>query len=395
MIDINIHFSVRVQSKNLALTVKKARFMKRTLVLSATVATLIAATAWGIFLMPSLEEEVRAADPRNLPPLVRLATVQPADALERSFTGTVAAKVQSDLGFRIAGKIVQRLVEVGDKVQEGQPLLRIDETDYRLSLAAKRNAVIAARAAFVQAQAEEKRSAALVKSNAASAQQYDRSKALLDTASAQLAAAEADAEVAENEVGYSILLADADGTIIATLAEPGQVVQAGQPVIRLAKAGPREAMISLPENMRPAPGAMARAAVYGRGGEEAAVLRQISDAADQQTRTYETRWVLQGAAASAPLGATVTVTLQDSAISRLAEVPLGAIVDDGARTGVWVFSSASSKVNFRDVEVRSLGQETAIVSNLKPGETIVALGAHLLQDGVTVRTDVEMAEAAN
>lgn len=369
--------------------------MKRTLVLSAAAAILIAAGGAGVFLIPSFKSEVRAGDPRSLPPLVRLAIVQPADPLNRSFTGTIAARVQSDLGFRVPGKITERLVGVGEQVKAGQPLLRIDNTDLNLSLTARRNAVVAAEAVFFQAEADEKRFAQLVKSNAASTQQYERSKAALDTARAQLAAAKADAAVAENEVNYAFLVADVDGTVVSTLAEPGQVVSAGQPVIRLAKAGPREALISMPETMRPALGSVASAIVYGQRGEEDAVLRQISDAADQQTRTYETRWVLQGSAALAPLGATVTVTVQDRASSGLSAVPLGAILDDGSRTGVWVLDVLSSRVRFRDVEVQNLGQETAIVGNLKPGETIVALGAHLLRDGATVRTEVETAEVAN
>ncbi|MGA1805118.1 efflux RND transporter periplasmic adaptor subunit [Rhizobium sp. HT1-10] len=368
--------------------------MKRKLLFATAAIVLSGGVAAAVFLLPAAHE-AEASDPRTLAPLVKLASVQIPNAVERAFTGTVAARVQSDLGFRVPGKIVERLAGVGDQVRVGQPLLRIDSNDLNLSLTAKRNAVIAAQATFVQAQADEKRFAVLVKSNAASTQQYERAKLSLDTAAAQLAAAEADATVAENEVAYTVLLADADGTIVETLAEPGQVVSAGQPVVRLAKAGPREALIWMPENLRPAIGAKARATIYGRTGAETALLRQISDAAEQQTRTFETRWVLQGSAATAPLGATVTISVESGAHAASVEIPIGAILDDGSQTGVFVFNDTTSTVQFRAVKIEKLGEETAIVTDVKPGEQVIALGAHLLQDGASVRTGQKTAEAVN
>lgn len=369
--------------------------MKRKILLSTVAVAALFGVGAAIFLLPSTSKDAEAADPRSLAPLVSVTKVKTPDTASRSFTGTVAARVQSDLGFRVPGKIVERLVGLGEEVKAGQPLMRIDETDLRLALTAKRNAVVAAQATFVQAQADEKRFAVLVKSNAASTQQYERSKATLDTATAQLAAARADATVAENEAAYALLVADADGTIVETLAEPGQVVSAGQPVIRLAKAGPREALVWLPENLRPEIGAVAQAAVYGRNMQEKAALRQISDAADPQTRTYETRWVLQGATATAPLGATVTISVENKDALSHAEVPVGALLDDGNRTGVWIVDEQSSSVHFQAVKVERIGEEKAIVSSLRAGETVVALGAHLLQDGASVRIGVEKAEAAN
>src|SRR5215207_8305326 len=132
------------------------------------------------------------------------------------------------------------------------PLMRIDETDLRLALTAKRNAVAAARATVVQLDADEQRYASLRNSGWVSRQRYEQTKAALDTATAQLAAAEAQAGVAENEATYSVLVADADGTVVETLGEPGQVISVGQTVVRLAQAGPREALVALPEAVRPA-----------------------------------------------------------------------------------------------------------------------------------------------
>jgi len=385
-----------MQSKNYAATVKKASVMKRKILLSTVAVAALVGVAAAIFLLPSTSRDAEAADPRSLAPLVSVTKVKTPDAANRSFTGTVAARVQSNLGFRVPGKIVERLVGLGEEVKAGQPLMRVDDTDLRLALSAKRNAVAAAKATFIQVQADERRYAVLVKNGlAASPQRYEQSKAALDTATAQFAAAEAEAKVAENEAAYAVLVADADGTIVETLGEPGQVVSAGQPVVRQAKAGPREALVWLPENLRPEIGAVAQATIYGRSTTEKAALRQISDAADPQTRTYETRWVLQGSAASAPLGATVTISLQNEAAQSHAEVPVGALLDDGARTGVWVLNEQTSSVHFREVKVERIGEEKAIVSNLASGEAVVALGAHLLQDGASVRTGVENAEAVN
>jgi RND family efflux transporter MFP subunit len=348
-----------------------------------------------VFEMPERAASA-SADPRMAPQLVKVVSATSVPGIKRAFTGTIAARVQSNLGFRVPGKIVERLVDVGQQVKAGQPLMRIDQTDLRLALTAKRNAVLATRAVAVQARADEKRYASLVRGGlAASPQRYEQAKAALDTAEAQLAAAEAEAKVAENEATYSTLSADVDGTVVATLGEPGQVVAAGQTVVQLAHAGPREALVALPETIRPAIGSEADASVYGSDGRRVtAHLRQISDAADAQTRTYEARYVLDGEAASAPLGATVTITIFDSAKRADVGVPIGAVFDDGRRTGVWLFDQASTSVRFTPVQIKRLGEETAVVSGIEVGQPVVAFGAHLLKEGAVVRTTAQ-AGAAN
>jgi RND family efflux transporter MFP subunit len=215
------------------------------------------------------------SDPRQEAPVVKLARAAPVTGSERGFTGIIGARVQSNLGFRVTGKIVERLVNVGQQVKAGQPLMRIDATDLRLALTAKRNAVAAARASVVQTDADKRRYDKLVGNGWVSRQRYEQAKAASDTAEAHLAAAEAEARVAENEAAYSVLVADADGTVIETVGEPGQVVSAGQTVVRLAQAGPREAVVALPETIRPAIGSVAEAVVYGSDGRRhTAHLRQ-------------------------------------------------------------------------------------------------------------------------
>jgi RND family efflux transporter MFP subunit len=226
----------------------------------------------------------------------------------------------------------------------------------------------------------------LVSKGWSSRQRYEQAKAASDTARAQLAAAEAEARVAENEATYSVLVADADGTVVETLGEPGQVVFAGQTVVRLAQSGPREAVVALPESIRPEIGSAAEARIYGSDGVRyTAYLRQLSDAADSQTRTYEARYVLGGDAAAAPLGSTVTVRLAHLAGRPEVEVPLGAVLDDGRKTGVWVVDSMTSTVRFQPVKFVRVSGESAVISGLTPGAPIVSLGAHLLQEGTRIR----------
>jgi len=331
------------------------------------------------------------ADPRTDPPFVRVATAEQAIGGNDSYTGVVASRVQSNLGFRIAGKVIERLVDTGQTVRRGQPLMRIDATDYMLASRQSEGSVAAARATAIQTAADEARFRDLVAAGAVSASQYDKARADADAARAQLAALEAQARVARNEAGYALLVADADGTVVETLAEPGQVVAAGQPVVRLAHAGPREATVNLPETERPTIGSAARATLFD-GRSSVARLRQLSDAADPQTRTYEARYVLEGQAASAPLGSTVTLMIAGKAEPAPGyRVPLGALHDAGAGPGVWVLG-AGDKVHWRRVQVAEIGVESAtLTAGLKPGDRFVALGAHMLHEGQQVRPVLQVA----
>jgi RND family efflux transporter MFP subunit len=367
--------------------------MKRTRVvlLSTAIAAAIGlASAAVAVLVPAMgtghEQAVASeADPRLKPQLVQTAIATPASTSERAFTGIVSARVQSNLGFRVPGKVIERLVDAGQDVRAGQPLMRLDQEDLDLALTAAENAVASARALAVQAKADEARYRQLVAAGWVAKQRYDQAKAAFDSATAQLAAAEAQADVARNEAGYSLLLADADGIVVETLAEPGQVVAAGQTVVTLAHAGPREATVNLPETVRPSIGSPALARVYGgTAAPSPARLRQLSNAADPASRTYEARYVLEGDASGAPLGATVTVFVPNSSMTEAAEVPLGALYDDGTSSGVWVVDPQSSSVSLRVVQVRRLAEETAIVSGVNSGERVVALGAHLLHEGQRV-----------
>ncbi len=327
-------------------------------------------------------------DPRLKPPLVRAAAVEHSLEVFRSFTGVVVARTQSDLGFRVSGKILERLVDTGETVKRGQSLMRLDPIDLQLQARAQQEAVASARALAKQTADDEARYRGLVAAGAVSASAYAQIRAAADSAKAQLSAAQAQADVARNATGYAALLADADGVVMDTMAEPGQVVSAGQPVVRLARAGQREAIVHLPETLRPAPGSMAQATLYGsRGSAVAAKLRLLSEAADATTRTFEARYVLEGALATAPLGSTITLNIAEGKnATPVLQVPIAALYDPGNGTGVWVIAGEPAKVTWRPVQVIGIGDDAArIAGKLNAGEQVVALGAHLLRDGEEVR----------
>lgn len=359
-------------------------------------ASILAATAVALTLSACKPD---GGDVRTRPPLVRVVAAQAAHPAERGYTGIIGARVQGDLGFRVGGKVIERLVDTGQKVRAGQPLMRLDRTDYGHAVTARAGDLAAVRARQIQAVADEARYHDLVASGAVSQSAYDQVKAAADSARAQVDAAQAQLTLARDDDSYTTLLADADGTVVETLVEPGQVVAAGQVVARLAHAGPREAVVDLPETVRPPIGSVAQATIYGADVRYAARLRQLSDAADPRTRTYEARYVLDGVTAAAPLGATVTVYLASGTVAATATaVPLSAINDEGRGPGVWVLDAPAApgatdsgaagtvQVAFRPVRIAQLGAESAILDGgLTAGEHIVALGGHELRAGQRVR----------
>lgn len=323
------------------------------------------------------------------PPLVQIAEVAASPGAVSRYTGVIRARTESNLGFRVGGKIFERLVDPGDHVRLGQPLMRLDRTDFTLALNAARSSVEAARAQMIKARADEERSRKLVGDGWTSKQTYDQNKAAADAAIAQFANAEAQASQIENQAGYSELKADADGVVMEVPAYPGEVVAAGQAVVKLARDGAREAEIFLPEASRRLAKGAATATLYAEGEATfPARLRELSAIADPATRTYRARYILSGGGEDAALGATVTLQLRPQEASRPAtvEVPLAALFDQGRGPSVWRYDAATETVRPQAVRVARMGEERAeIVAGLDPGDRIVALGAHLLKADQKVR----------
>ncbi|HEY9249510.1 MAG TPA: efflux RND transporter periplasmic adaptor subunit, partial [Rariglobus sp.] len=250
------------------------------------------------------------------------------------FTGVVRARTESNLGFRVAGKIAERLVDAGQTVKVGQPLLKLDPTDYQLALQA-------ARAVQKQTALELERVRVLVEKRAESRDALERATAAAESSAAQ-------AEQLANQTNYTTLYADADGIVMSTLAEPGQVVAAGQPVLVLAKDGRREAAVDIPESsLERIRGGDATAHLYLNSELNVpATFREISGVADPVARTYQARYVLEGESSRFPLGATVTVRISSGAKDAPStyEVPLGSLIDRGEGAAVWVIDPKTSAI---------------------------------------------------
>ncbi|AYG95781.1 efflux RND transporter periplasmic adaptor subunit [Brevundimonas naejangsanensis] len=340
---------------------------------------LAAPAVLGALALVACRSEVPAADAR---PLVRTALVGEADAAVLRYTGVVRPRTESDLGFRVGGKVVQRLVDPGQRVRRGQVLMRIDATDLQLEASASRDQLRSAEARAAQAVAEETRQRRLLDAGAVSRSAYDAALAASESAQAAVAATRASARRAGNQAGYGSLLADADGIVTDVLAQPGQVIAPGEVVLRLARAGNREAAIAVPETQLATLPRNGRAYLYGSTTPILAQLREVAGVADPLTRTFDVRFVLSQS--ELPLGSTVTVELPRATSAEI-QAPLTALHDPGSGPGVWVVQN--NKVRFRPVRVARLGEETASIasSSLLAGERIVILGANRLREGQAVR----------
>ena len=331
------------------------------------------------------------------PPRPVLAVKVEAGGTQQSaYTGVVAARTESNLGFRVSGKVIERKVDPGQHVSRGDTLLVLDIGDFELALRSAKNRVNAAQAQLRQRRDDENRYQRLASTGAVSRQIFDQSATNLRVAEAELAAAQSDASQIENRRTYSVLKADGDGIITDVLADRGQVVAEGQIVARLAHDGAREAIVNLPEQQRARAAQNALAFPFGAPDQAVtATLRELSASADPTTRTYRARYVLHGPVERFALGSTITVRLQGDGQAQQTRVPIGALQDAGQGTGVWLIADDNT-LSFAPVKVASLGQEEALLdSGVTPGQTIVALGAHLLHSGDRVRLLPAQALALN
>lgn len=331
---------------------------------------------------------------------VKLLTVQ-ADGLNLSseFAGEVRARVESRLGFRVGGKLLQRPAEVGQRVRAGQLLAQLDGTDLALASQAAQAQVAAARTQRDLAAADLKRFTDLQAQGFVSGAEIERRQATLQAAEAGLKQALAQGSVQGNQATYARLLADGPGVVIAVEAEVGQVVSAGAPVVRLARDGARDVVFAVPEDrlaqLRLGLGAQVRlwsasAPSLAPAAPLNGTVREVAAAADPLTRTYQVRLALPDEA-QVPLGATAYVTLPApaGAAAQAIKLPTSALMNDAAKglsaSAVWVFDATSGTVQPRPVVVAGAdGNEAVIVDGLKPGEQVVATGVHVLSPGQQV-----------
>lgn len=304
----------------------------------------------------------------------------------RAYTGEVRARIESPLGFQIGGKLIERSVDVGSVVRKDQVLARLDPVDTRLQADAAHARVAAAEVDLKLAEADWRRAEELHGRNFISASALDARTTGRDAAAARLRQARAEAELAGQQQQYSELRADRDGVVTAVLAEPGQVLGSGDPVVRLAQAGAREVLIHLPENGMQGivPGAPAQIRPWAAQGTALpGRVREVAPAADQATRTFAVRVALDEAVAAPALGTTATVVFAGAQAGL--ELPLRALGRQQGAPVVWVVA-AGDKVEPRPVEVLGYDEKgVRIAGGVAAGERIVVAGVSELRAGQLVR----------
>jgi RND family efflux transporter MFP subunit len=304
------------------------------------------------------------------------------------FAGEVRARVESRLGFRVAGKISQRQAEMGQRVAAGAVLAQLDAADYQLAAQAAQAQLSGARTQRDLAQTEYKRYEGLRAQNFISSAELERREATLKAAQFTLDQALAQAQNQGNQTQYTQLRADAPGVITAVEAEAGQVVAAGTPVFRLAHDGPRDAVFAVSESMvMKLQNGQRMQAVVGQGGPTLqGRVREIAGSADPVTRTFTVKLALDEGQ-KVPLGATVNVLAQGLKGSQAAviKVPTSALRQEGKTTAVWVLDETKMTVASQPVQVDTAdGNEVVITAGLQPGQRIVTAGVHVLTPGQKV-----------
>ncbi len=311
------------------------------------------------------------------------------------FAGEVKAKDESRLSFRVGGKIIKRQAELGQRVKAGQVLAQLDAQDYKLAADAGRAQVQAAATQRDLAAADFKRFAVLKEQNFISGAELERRESVLKAAQAQVDQAQSQLNVQGNQAGYTTLVANVSGIVTAIEAEPGQVVSAGIPVVRIAADGPRDVVFAVPEDKVGGvkPGMPVKVRGWAQSAQEGqapvmmAKVREVSASADPATRTYQVKLALD-TKTPPPLGATVYVLpeglggVQGLPVIKL---PTSALRQEGKGTAVWVLDKASMTLKSQPVQVATAdGNEAVIASGLQPGLLVVSAGVHVLSAGQKV-----------
>src|SRR5215467_2080268 len=297
------------------------------------------------------------------PVQIQRVSFQDADRA-REFVGVVRPRYETDLGFRVAGKIVTRIVNVGDRVAVGDVVARLDPEDLRLQLQSADAELAAATSNLAQAAAVFERYAKLKTNGWASVADFDRKKAASDEAQGRLDRARRALDLAHNQLTYADLRSDADGVITATLAEAGQVVALGQAVARLARRGEMEAVVALPETrLAEARESDASVRLWSDPNRRfSARLRELSPQADAASRTYAARFTIEDPDDTVALGMTATVVLSRPADTMIAKVPLAAILNRG--TGPIVYRVDDTGVlERRPVTMSSFNEVAALITS--------------------------------
>ncbi|EIJ41023.1 RND family efflux transporter, MFP subunit [Beggiatoa alba B18LD] len=305
------------------------------------------------------------------------------------YAGEVKARYVTDLGFRVSGKVVERKVDVGDSVKKGQLLARIDPTDYKLNVLSSRAEVNSAQADVTKAQADLKRYQSLVEKGVVSRNDYDAIVNKYNTASARLKQVKAGLEVNENQSNYTDLYADRDGIVMQVSAEAGEVVNAGQSIVSIARLQEKEVDISVPENhlaqLKANP--TINIALWAYPNKQwQGTIREIAPNADASTRTYAVRISIIDADDSIHLGMTANVAVQRQTDEQVVLLPISALYAQGEQASVWVVDSQNNTVKQIPVKLGDYhNNQVRVIEGLSGGQWVVTAGTHKLYAGQRVK----------
>jgi RND family efflux transporter MFP subunit len=345
-----------------------------------------ATLAFAAIALAGCNDKVAEKPAPQRPVLVATAHYE-AETPERSFVGTIRPRIESDMGFRVPGKVAKRLVEVGQTVDIGQPLATLDEIDLKLQAEQAVAEFTAATGVLAQAAAAEQRAKDLKVKGWTTDAQLDSARAAADEARARLNRAERSVDLTKNSLSYATLEADARGVVTATLIEPGQVVASGQTAIRVARFAEKEAVVAIPETLvgRAKDGSASVTLWSEPGKKYTAKLREIAPSADAATRTYLAKFSLPDAGDTVSLGMTATLTLCDKAKTRVARLPLSALFNEGDKPSFYVVDDAG-EVALKPVTVKAYESNDVVISGgVEEGAKVVALGVQKLDPSQKVR----------
>jgi membrane fusion protein, multidrug efflux system len=323
------------------------------------------------------------------PRVARVAQVEAASAQAvEVYPGEVHARYESSLGFRIAGKISSRRVDVGNHVSNGQVLAELDPRDLELAQSSARASLASAQAALQLAKSEYERYKTLQQRNFVSKFDLEAKTNALEAARAHVAEARAALDTSRNQSGYAELRADADGVITAISGEIGQVVGAGQPIMTLAHDGASEVEINVPEQAisRLAVGAPAQVELWTETGRQsAASIREIAPDADATTRTYRVRVSFGDESANPRLGQTARVYFASGNTDGQFVVPLSAVYEKDGKPALWNVDPVTRKVHLKTVGVERFGETNALINEgLDSKAWVVTAGVHRLREGEVI-----------
>ena len=353
--------------------------------------TLILAVAASALLLVACSKPVPPEEPIRAVKIMTVGVSTFASGYE--FAGEVKARVESRLGFRVGGKVINRQAELGQHVKAGQVLAQLDPQDYKLAADAAGAQLQAAATNRDLAAADVRRFAALKEQNFISGAELERREATLKAAQAQVDQAQSQLNLQSNQAKYAVLVADVSGVVTAIEAEPGQVVSAGSPVVRVAADGVRDVVFSVPEDKVSAIklGMAMKLRGWAQDSQTASAVgkvREVSASADPVTRTYLVKLAWSSTSVPPPLGATVYVlpaALDGIQGSPVIKLPTSALRLDGQNSAVWVLDKASMTIKSQSVEIATAdGNEAVIAAGLQPGMLVVSAGVHVLSAGQKV-----------